>query len=331
MPVDRIASQSQLSAKSLAWDEDDVVDVIGGRRWPAAGGEAPTGGFGGHPFDQLVVSPSGRYQVAYAERGTKAVLLDRGMVVVRELNRSYYHALDFDYPVALGRLGDGREILVHCPERYQQLEIEEIPTGRRLTAGSREPIDVFHSRLSVSPDGRHLLVAGWVWQPYGIVQVFDLEAALADPAALDGDGVLPYRAIDGEVESACWLDADRVVVAAHPDEPSDGDEPEALCQGQVGVWSLATGGWLSRADIGGNLGTMIAVSGDRIVSLYGHPRLVDPVTGEVVAEWPQVDTGRRSGSFGVTHVPTPTAAVHPDGTRLAVAQPDHLAVIQLPH
>jgi hypothetical protein len=47
-----------------------------------------------------------------------------------EVDRSFYHAKDYDYPAALGRLPDGREILVHCPDAYNVLEIEELATGR---------------------------------------------------------------------------------------------------------------------------------------------------------------------------------------------------------
>jgi hypothetical protein len=69
--------------------------------------------------------------------------------------------------------------------------------------------------------------------------------------------------------------------------------------------------------------------GDRVITLYGHPRLVDPATGAVVAEWPDIDAGTKEGSYGVTHVPTPVTVLHPDRTRLAIAQPDHIAVIHL--
>ncbi len=37
----------------------------------------------------------------------------------------------------------------------------------------------------------------------------------------------------------------------------------------------------------------------------------------------------KNESYGVTHLPTPVAALHPDQQRLAIAQPDHIAVIHL--
>ncbi|MHA6761645.1 WD40 repeat domain-containing protein [Streptacidiphilus sp. PAMC 29251] len=316
--------------RSLRWDGDELVDHAGGgRRWKADGTECPTSINFGLPFDQAVVSPSGRFAVVYGERGTKALVLD-GARVVRELGRSYYHSADFDYPVTLGRLPDGREVLVHCPDGYSVLEIEDLQSGRRLTSGDRTPTDVFHSRLSVSPDGRHLLVAGWLWSPFGIARVYDLANALADPAVLDGNGLLPLSSgVGAEVAAACWLDGDRIAFATNDEVLDDDEEPSNLGPRQFGVWSISGRQWLHRSSVGYPIGTLLA-RGTQVVSLYDHPRLIDTGTGAVLAEWPEVKVGPKDGSFGVTHVPTPVAAVSADGTRLAVAQENGIAVIELP-
>ena len=209
------------------------------------------------------------------------------------------------------------------------LEIEDLESGRRLTGGERRPQDVFHSRLAVSPDGRHLLMAGWLWHPYGVGWVFDLQNALADSSALDGRGIAPlYEAVDAEVAAACWLDEDRVVMAASAEEPLDGGNSDVLSPGQIGVWSVSAGAWQHRTCVADPIGTMIA-RGDQILGLHGHPRLIDPRTGTVLDEWPDVAVSTKNQSYGVTHVPTPVAALHPDRQRLAVAQPDHIAVIHL--
>ncbi|MRH91531.1 hypothetical protein GFY24_29515 [Nocardia sp. SYP-A9097] len=326
MQAQRITTGRQVSA--LSWDGDDLVDFSNGpTRWsPDGTADSPQifHVFAGS-FDHAVASPSGRFDVLYAERGTKALFLSGGELL-RELDRSYYHAEDFDFPVALGTLPDGREVVVHCPNEYNVLQIDDAETGRRITEGSRTPQDVFHSRLSISPDGRYLLAAGWVWQPYGIAMIFDLAAAVKDPTVLDGLGLLPAVMCDAEVESACWLDSDRVAIAASNE---DGDaEPDTLAPGQLGIWSVSSARWLSRSPLSHPVGTMIAC-GERIVSLYGHPRLIDPTSGRTLIEWPDVDAGRKSGSYGVTHVPTPVAVAHPDGTRLAIAQTDHIAVLKL--
>src|SRR5262245_34851130 len=98
MTVERISTRGR--AASLLWDGDDLVDVVGGwRRWRSDGTEIAARVGWGYPFDQVVASPSGRFHVLYAERATKALVLDQGKIV-RELNRSYSHATDYDYPMA---------------------------------------------------------------------------------------------------------------------------------------------------------------------------------------------------------------------------------------
>ncbi|MFI9106682.1 hypothetical protein ACIGXA_39930 [Streptomyces fildesensis] len=317
--------EATAEVESLVWDGDELLDVVGGgRRWGADGVERPSSFIHDFPFDRGLVSPSGRFTVVYAERGIEALVLE-GDQLIRELERDDDNAGEFDYPVAVGVLRDGREVLVHCPEQYGVLEIEDLETGERLTRGERHPRDVFHSRLAVSPDGRHLLSAGWLWHPYGIVEVFDLDDALRDSAVLDGRGVLlADGGIEDEVVSACWLDGDRLAIATAVFGAYDGKERR-----QLGVWSLAEGRWLARSAVDFTLGTLIA-RGDTVVALHGHPRLVDLATGAVVDEWPDVEVSQREGSYGATHVPTPVAALHSDGTRLALAQPDGIAIIDLP-
>lgn len=111
-------------------------------------------------------------------------------------------------------------------------------------------------------------------------------------------------------------------------EAFDGDEPAALAPSQLGVWSLRAGAWSSRTSVPGRLGTLLTC-GERVVSLYGHPRLIDPMTGNMFAGRDEVDAGTRSGSYGVNHVPTPVATLDPAGRRLAIAQDGRIAVLDL--
>ncbi|HEY2794091.1 MAG TPA: hypothetical protein VGJ28_17125 [Micromonosporaceae bacterium] len=302
---------------ALDWDGDDLVS--GDYRWAPDGttnNPRPIRRHIPEPFDQTITF--GAFRVVYVERGTKA-LLYQGDDLIRELNRSYYHASDFDYPIALGALPNGRNIVVHCPDQYNTLQIDDAATGERLTTGSRKPVDIFHSRLAISPDGRHLLSAGWYWQPEGVAEVFDLTAALESAEHLDGDGVTGLMSsVEDEVWSACWLDADRLAV-------SSGEVEES---GQFGVWSLDADDWTFRSEVAFPIGILRPVGG-KLLCLYGHPRLIDPDTGTVLLEWPEVDAGRRAGSYGVTHYPTPITAIHPDGDRVAIAQPDGIAVLHL--
>src|SRR3569833_1875632 len=138
--------------KSLAWDGDELVDWVGGgRRWLADGGEQDSLCRYAFAFDRALVSPSGRYSVIYAERGTNGLILDRGEIL-REINRSFYQASAYAFPVALGRLPDGREVIAHCSYYYYILQIESLADSKRLTRRRGKAEDIFHSRLSFSPD-----------------------------------------------------------------------------------------------------------------------------------------------------------------------------------
>ncbi|WP_406443002.1 hypothetical protein OHB00_42050 [Streptomyces sp. NBC_00631] len=328
MTVESIPVKS--APKSLLWDGDELVSGVGGgRRWGRDRVERTAPFAWSFPFDTGVASASGRYSAVYQERGTKGVLLE-GERVVRELNRSYYRAPDYDYPLALGALTDGREVVVHCPDEYNVLQIEDAASGERLTGGGREPQDVFHSRLGLSPDGRYLLSVGWFWHPFGTALVYDTALALSEPGSLDGEGLLPSAAVmSGEVTAGCWLDADRLVLAAGAEEWDD-EEAAGLPPRHLGVWSVSAGRWLHRSPVAGaEPGVLLLPRGDQVISFPGHPRLLDPATGRVVAEWPEVGVPAKSACFG-RHVPTPVAALHPDGTRLAVATAEGIALITLP-
>ncbi|MGW7239540.1 hypothetical protein [Streptomyces sp. NPDC054804] len=298
--------------KSLAWQGDELVSATGGgRRWGRDGVERRAPFAWSFPFDAGTTSASGAYSAVYQERGTKAVLLG-GDRAVRELNRSYYHATDYDYPLALGALADGREVVVHCPDEYNVLQIEDAASGERLTAGGREPEDVFHSRLSLSPDGRHVLSVGWLWQPFGTALVYDTTLALTDPGTLEGEGVLPIAAVmNGVVTAGCWLDADRLVLATGAEE-WDEEEAAGLPARHLGVWSVSGGRWLHRSPVtDAEPGVLLLPRGDQVICFSGHPRLLDTATGVVVAEWPEVSVPLKAGCFGHRRVPTPAASRPP--------------------
>jgi hypothetical protein len=213
-----------------------LVDWIsGGRAFALDGTERRgVGHYGYYRFDAATASPDGRFAVIYERLGTKGLLLHNGKVL-RELNRSFYHADAYEYPVALFDGPDGRLLLAHCPEDYCRIELEEAETGRALTACTeRMPGDFFHSRLAASPCGKRLLSAGWVWHPWGAVVCFDIALALTDPHHLDRIDHLPYSGgvCLAEERSACWLNDDRIAVAAS-DEPDETEESRDAGSGQT--------------------------------------------------------------------------------------------------
>ncbi len=320
--------------RSLVWRGDDLVDWASGGAVHGLDGESSSGPVNyAHPFDAAVAEPEGEWAILYTRLGTKALLLRFGNVV-REIDRSFYHATRYEYPVCLWRSTTGRVLLCHCPEAYNRLEIEDAETGERLTTGDRDPQDVFHSRLQVSPDGRRLLSAGWCWHPWDVAMVFDLEAALRDPTVLDrnADGAHESGHIGlAEEASACWASATELLLGGSDEEE---DEEEALEHPgpRLRPRGIARFDFEQRAvtadiQLDEPPGTMMPVGPAHALALYRHPKLVSLETGNVIEEWPQLDTGTQTSSILGSDLPP--MALDPDRRRLAVADPKAIHVLTI--
>jgi hypothetical protein len=313
--------------RSLVWEGNRLVDLVAGGASVSLTGETSRRVVNwSYPFDRALSSPSEQFQVLYSSTATKGIVTKAGKVL-REIDRSFYWAAAYEFPVAVGALPDGREVLAHCPEGYNRLTIEGLADGEVLATAPEQAADVFHSRLSFSPDGRHLLSAGWVWHPVGVVRVFKVDEALTDPGYLAGEGVLPWRAVEGSVEAACWLTNARVAVFVDPDEEDFGNEGDGLRPGELGVWSLEDAQWASRTAIQGHLGTLHPFAG-KVLSLYNHARLLDTDTGAVEHEWPELLTGRQVSSI-LGQDTVPAIALDSRHSRFAVGRDDIVTVIQV--
>jgi hypothetical protein len=303
--------------RSLAWDGDDLVDwAAGARRYSLEEEPVRSGINYAYGFDAVAISPSGEYQVLYKRLGTKGLVLRHGELV-REINRSYYFAEEYEYPVALLSLEDGRELIAHCPDEYCRLEIEDLATGTRLTSSqSRAPDDFFHSRLDVSPSGRYLSSAGWIWHPMDAVQVYDIEAALKDATHLDGGGLLPRLFADES--SAAFLDDKQIAVVQY-------DEPASMV---LRILDLESSAELATIPLSRKLGTIMAVGPEHLLSLYEHPKLLHLPSNQIVGSWPEIRSGIQVSSilYNETVIPPPIA-LDPSNRRCAIASGDHIHVL----
>lgn len=282
-----------LNAKALVWLGGRLYDVAAGWKRVSHGGSRPDGQRYSSlqaEFDEAARAPDESLVALISSVGTKALLLEPDGPVVRELRRSYYHATQYRYPLALFTLPNGRTGLAHCPNRYNQLELEDARTGERLGRSSeRRPQDIFHSRLAVSDCGAYLLSAGWLWQPWGALMVYDLGAALRDPARLDGFGLFDLRGlIQAEVAGAAFVGGD--VVISTSDEENDPDGPDDLGPRMLVRYSLTSLSYVWRRHLTGSVGDLLPMA-DGVLSLQEHPRWHDPTTGVTAYEWPDLPTG----------------------------------------
>jgi len=315
--------------RSLAWDGDCVVDwVSGGHRYGIDGSITERLVNYAYKFDASIISPSGKYAAIFTSVGTKGALLRNGEIV-RQVNRDFYCANAYLYPIAFAQLPDGREVLIHCPEHYCQIEIEDIETGERLTQSSkRDSADIFHSRLSVSPDGRWLISAGWVWHPVDVVHIYDLHEALRDPHTLDVVGIRPPGL--WELSAAGFIDADTVVLGTSDEFFGDEDDEDDNQPGEnrIATWKIGATSYSSSIALEHPPGTVMALSDRFVVSMFKHPRLIDLDKGQTIHEWNDIDSGTQTSSITRDKLPPPIA-MDPQNARFAVAQEKNVRMVQI--
>ncbi len=274
--------------KSLVWSGDTLVDWIsGGDTYSLEGASEASRVHYPYTFNEAISSRSGKYVVLVSRRSTKALLLRNGKLI-RELNRSYYCAESYDYPVAFVTLSDGREAIAHCPNEYNQLEVEIAETGELLKSTSdRKPSDYFHARLKVSPNNRYLASCGWVWHPVDYPHIFDIQTAEKNLSHLDGPGV-ELRTL-ADTSSLAFVSDHEIVVALGGDVidqeiPIDGTElyTFAIHEGLAHRQSVAK--------YSGHVSLVCGFSGGGVLALGDHPVVLDQRTGDVLNAWPDLST-----------------------------------------
>ena len=279
-----------------------------------------SGGAARYRFDRAICSSDGEYVVSYEQGGTKGLVL-KNERYIREINRSYYHADRYEYPVAIFKWIDGRTVLAHCPEEYCRLELEEIETGKRVISRESKSMDIFHSRLQANIDGRYLLSAGWVWQPEGVTWVYDLQAAAQRPEILDEGWKDHWWEGIREVNSAAFLGTDRMVLAGDDDFGSE--TKDVLC-----VYDLKTNKLLSRVTLAETPGIMMPI-GDYVMSFFKYPKLIEISTGNIVHQWQDIPSGSRGSCFINEEEPAIHVALNPVNKRFAVGNSESITVIAL--
>jgi hypothetical protein len=311
---------------TMHWDGEGVFDVTSGVRVRMDGVKSSSHLLTVYEFDRAIgLHHRGVvWTVAYANRQTKAAVFRNGKLL-RELNRSFYCAHAYDYPIALAVSPADRAIVIHCPEYFDILEIEDLETGTTLARLPKTPEMEFHSRLAVSHDNRYLLDAGWFWHPFGGACVFDLPSLIQTPER--ASAVVTFEG-PAEIDSAAFLNGDKVVVTSTDEDTDSAEQSERLGRMQLGVWSLTEKKWSSKVNLAEPSG-MIMPWREWVISFYGYPKAIDPKTGTVVYRWQHLYSGKQIGSVDLGNPEPPPIALDPRNGRFAVASASAVHIITL--
>jgi hypothetical protein len=337
----RIAT-GNVPVRSLAFRGDQLVDwVSGGNAWSLDGTSWPANrSWGYERLNAAVTDRSGRWALVHERTGTAGLLLHDGEIV-RAVHRSLYHADAFLFPACLFESptpdpgGERRMLLAHCPDSYGRIEIDDAATGERLTRSeTRAEPDFFHSRLSVTEDGRRLLSAGWVWHPVDSVVWFDVVEALQDPRVLDETQGPSINVCLAEQSSAAWLDHEHLLVGASAEEEDLEEAAEASKDGRVrllpcgiATYSTRAKEWTHSTSHSQPAGIMMPIGRNQVVTFYKYPRLIDLATGAVIQAWPELPSGNAVSSIVQNRLVQPALALDAKNSRFALASDGHIHVV----
>jgi len=306
---------------ALAWLGHQLVDVaqnhllyaIGNQVQPHSQGPLPYRY--GNRFTGLAQLNGTEWMVLYERLGTKGLVLHNGQLV-REINRSYYHSLAYEYPATVCAGSDGQPLLAHCPEHYNRLEVETLTAGQRLTETAfRSLADVFHSRLAVSPNGRWLASAGWYWAPEDCLTLIDLHKAIPDPKYLDHEAANVI--IDSAVASACWLPDNTLLLSTGEGDADMNDD--GMMPHQTGIYHPDTGQFSTVWETSIPTGHWHPIDAHFAWDLLHHPKIIDLRHGTIIAQLPELNTGVVNSSIIPANAIYPVVALHANGSWLGIA------------
>jgi hypothetical protein len=280
--------------RTMSWLDDGIIDwALGGMFYGLNGDTSQIGQYHfAFDFDRSITSQDGQYAFIYQNRGTKGLLLKNGGTL-REINRPYYHAGTYEYPAAFYTSPDGITYLIHCPIEYCRLDFEEVESGKIVTdIPEREPVDIFHSRLEISPDNKSLMVRGWVWHPLDVVHVYDIEACLHDPMLLDKHMIYLANSA-GESGIGAFVTNDQILIESLNNEDEEADKTNY----QLAVWDFKKQSIINRLRVSGIFGNIVAIQDNLAWDLFQYPKLIDLQTGEIIDKLEMLATGTQTSSI----------------------------------
>jgi hypothetical protein len=311
--------------QTLSFLKDRIIDwANSGRQFLLNGQYEELGSYGfGFTFDSAVTCDNGIYSVIYQKLGTKGLLLKNGKML-REINRSYYQADVYEFPVSFFTAQNKKTYLIHCPNSYCQIDFEDVETGGIITTDSnRNPSDFFHSRFEVSQDNKTLLSKGWGWHPFDFVYIFDIDECIKNPKLLDNSKLKPDVA--AELCTASFISNELVLIGSTIDsQPFAIQASGKLKCGEIAIWDIKTN--LISKPITVNCtfgGHLTAIDENYAWDLYDYPKIINYRIGIVVDTMEEINSGQQISSI-IHHLDLPQIVFNKQTKQVAIKNKDNI-------
>ena len=312
------------SPKSLCWTNDELTDwVTGGTTYDKNGKKDNSIYYLANDFDSVKSSKDGTYFIAYQRLGTKGVILKNNKIL-REINRSFYHANVYEYPLAIITLPNGKEALIHCPNEYWKLEVEDLETGEILTQKDRAFIDIFHSRIESS--SKYLLSAGWVWHPLDILCIYKITDILNHSDEITKHDIGPDIGV--EISSARFFGGQKVIMSSLKDELFN-DDKTVLQPSSIGIYDPENQIIQKQIKVAGEFGNVVGINDDFALDLFDYPKIINLNTGKIEEKIEDIYCGKQNSSI-IHHLDNlPQIAIHSDNSKIAITTDIGIEILEI--
>jgi len=282
--------------QTITWFNDTVVD------WASAGQQYGLDGsqhqlykysFGALDFNGAICSADGQYAFIYQKLGTKGLLL-KGDILLREINRSYYYANVYEWPVAFVTV-DETTYLIHCPKKYCRLDFENVETGEIVTdVPERDPFDFFHSRLEINTKSTLLMSKGWHWHPFDTIKAYNIKDCIENPLMLDDSALYPE--LGTEICTASFITGAKVLIGTS-DEVFDDEAEDNFPTKHLAIWDIETDEISNPVKVNGEFGNLFAIDDDRAWDTYLYPKIIRLKTGDIIDKDESFYSGKQNSSI----------------------------------
>jgi hypothetical protein len=312
--------------QTICWFNNTIVDIASAGKMYHLNGkveEKLTYHFGSN-FNSSIISENGIYAFIYNKKGTKGLLLKNGELL-REINRSYYHAEDYEYPACFLTHKNGETYLIHCPNEYCRIEFENVETGEIITnISARKPSDFFHSRFEISSNNKYLLSKGWVWHPLSVITIFDIEECFKNPLLLDKSENGPN--VGSEINTASFISENEILIGSSEEEPYDEDLAEILPQNSIAIWNVETNEISKPTKLNFEFGNLFAINKKYTWDLFNFPKLINIETGEIEFKNEDLFSGKQNSSIISNLENQPKIAFDRKSKKIAITDKEKIEV-----
>ena len=147
----------------------------------------------------------------------------------------------------------------------------------------------------MSADGRYLMVCGWVWHPLDKVELFEIDECPKNPLLLDKAMISPD--FGTEINSASFIDNNRILIASSDEEPFDDEVLPILPQKHVAIWNFVTNEISSPVKVDCEFGNLFAINEKLAWDMFRFPKIINLETGKLESKMEEINSGLQVSSI----------------------------------